>query len=195
MIDLEHHYQRLHNIWSIGVANHFWSNSRDWLRNLRHLIRVISLATSQHWRWRALSPIIIFQILLCNIRERGQQVYTSSHGILQVYMKADRSAAERNTTIVLNYRGKKKLLLLIELKYVFGYTAGKQCQSLQSSTENWEQNFVFICFIFLWNNVYCFLFIFLYKFFNLVKNKLFETWVKNILGEIYVFPYVFIWLS
>ena len=136
MTDLEHHYQRLHNIWSIGVANHFWSDSRGWLRNLRHLIRVISLATSQHWRWRALTPIIIFQVLLCNIRERGQQVYTSSHGILQVYMKADRSAVERNTTIVLNYRGNEKLiLLLIKLKCVFGYTVGRQCQALQSSTE------------------------------------------------------------
>ena len=53
MIDLERQRQHLGDIWSIGVETHFWSNSLGLLSNLSNLIRELSLAASQHWRWRS----------------------------------------------------------------------------------------------------------------------------------------------
>ena len=48
MIDLEHWHQCLSHILSTGVIIHFWNDSLGLLRNLSKLIRVKSLATSQH---------------------------------------------------------------------------------------------------------------------------------------------------
>ena len=46
---LECQCQHLHHILIIGVAIHFWRDSLGLFRNISNLIRVMSLATSQHW--------------------------------------------------------------------------------------------------------------------------------------------------
>ena len=53
MIDLARQHQRLHHIWSIGVAMHFWSDFLSLLINLTHSFRTISLVTLHFWCWRS----------------------------------------------------------------------------------------------------------------------------------------------
>ena len=53
MIDFEQQHQRLYHFWSIGLGTHFLSHSLVLIENLSNFITVISLVTSQHWRWRS----------------------------------------------------------------------------------------------------------------------------------------------
>lgn len=46
------------------------------------------------------------QLLLCNVKERGQHVYTSAASTLQLYVQSDAAMLQRNTTVLLEYKGK-----------------------------------------------------------------------------------------